>query len=150
MKTLDQQYIEKQANKILEQEKTTEMQFLQRAVPVCIDWLMKQQPDYWKNYGMYWFNFRDVLENHDPKKFREFLTYVGADNLEKDDEIKKEFDYGKDIYNWTAAQLYLEQRINTYQIGADNPHEYFDENEEIKYYDPSVGFLTKEDISENV
>jgi hypothetical protein len=145
MKTLDQSFIEKEANKILESKSQNENQFLKEAVPNCIDWLMKQTQDFWKNYGMYWFNFQDVLQNHDPRKFREFLQFVGEDSLGNDEDMKKEFDYGRDIYNWTAAQLYLEQRFNEMKIGADTPHEYFTDGEETKQYDPSIGFITEQE-----
>ena len=142
MKTLEQKYVEKQAINILEEKGQTELQFLRDAAPNLIKWLMQQPADYWKNYGMYWFNLAEVLRNHDPKGWRAFLEYIGGeDSLNEDEDVKKEFDYGSDIYNWTAAAMYLDSRIDQYKEGADNPHDYFDDNEEARPYDPSVGFI---------
>lgn len=141
MKNIQQKYIEEQSAKILEDQKKSETQFLREAVPNLLNWLMTQPPEFWKSYGMFWFNLQDVLQNHAPQKYREYVAYVGEDNFGKDDDIKKEFDYGSDINNWTAALIYLEQRINDYRVGVDEPHDYFDKNEEIKHYDPSIGFI---------
>lgn len=143
---IDKEFVVEEAQRILEENKETQLQFLERVVPGFIKDVLLQGPDYWKNYGMYWWNLQDILKNYAPKEYREYVRAVGGeDEFGADDEIKKEYDYGSDMYNWVAAHWYLEYRVNSYQLGAENAHDHFTEDGDHRQYVPGVGFVDERD-----
>jgi len=100
----------------------------------------------WKNYGMYWWNLQDIIKNYAPKDYRDYVRAVGGeDEFGRDDEIKKMYDYGSDMYNWVAAHWYLEYRVSLYQFGAENAHDHFTEDGDHRQYVPGVGFVDERD-----
>ena len=149
MKTIQDEMVQEQAKEILENAGESELVFLRRAVPDFVDFLCTKEPDYWKNYGMYWFNLKDVIQHHDPKAYRKLVEHVaGEENLPTDEKMKKEFDYGSDINNWVAAHEYMNQRAEGYENGAGNAHHYYGENDIVRLYDPSKGFIDETEATD--
>jgi len=123
-------------------EEKSESDFLKAAVPGVVTFLKTQPADFWKNYGMYWWNMMNVLKAHDPKAFREYAEEQGGEStFGGDPDMQKKYDYGSDAMNFVAAQMYLEDRSQSFGLGADTPHfdEDIDGNE--RSYIPSVGFI---------
>ncbi len=136
----EKQVVEEEALEVLKND--TESGFLQRVTPKLIETLKKQLPDFWKNYGPYWWNLASVLKVHAPRPYREYVDMCGGEDVfGADEEIKKRYDYGTDLLNWAAAQMYLDIRSNEYGLGADNPHQIQDEKGEDRLYIPGIGYL---------
>ncbi len=146
---IPKEFVTEKSHQILEERGETELKFLSSAVPAFVKDLLTKAPDFWKNFGMYWWNLMAVMENYAPREFRQYAQMVGGqEQFGRDDEIRREYDYGTDMFNWVAAMLYLEFRIESYQLGADNPHYVTDEYGNERAYIPSVGFVNEEDTDE--
>jgi len=142
---IPKEYVREESKKVLRTTNETEKEFLERVMPKFIEFLKEQSPTFWKNYGMYWYNLKELMKNYAPKQYREYVRFVGGeDNLGNDIETGKEYDYGSDIDNWTSAQLYLMQRAENFELGDDNLHLVTDEDWETKIYDPEVGFINNQ------
>jgi hypothetical protein len=145
---IDKTVVVEEAERILEENKETQLQFLERVVPGLIKEVLLQDPDYWKNYGMYWWNLQDIRKNYAPKEYRAYVRATGGeDEFGADEEIKKEYNYGTDMYNWVAAHLYVDYRVKSYQFGAGNAHQHTTEEGDIRQYVPGVGFVDEPDVS---
>jgi hypothetical protein len=134
---IDRDAVVKEVSKVLEDKGESEMQFLQRACPATVKWLRTVAPDFWRNYGPYWWNMREVLTHHAPREMREYATALAEES--SDDETREQFDYGSDVGNYVAAQMYLEHRAATGQLGADTSHIVND-----REYIPGVGFVDED------
>lgn len=139
--------VEEEAKEVLERVAKPEAAFLAQNTRRVLAWLDESPMDSWNAFGPYWWNLADVLKNHAPREYREFLTRVGELGPQGEDEdIKKKFDYKNDLLNITAALMYLEERSNEMSTGASIPHLVEDENGEEKQYIPSRGFIEEEEF----
>jgi len=143
---MNKEVVVEEAQRILEENKETQLQFLERAVPRFIKDELLQEWDYWKNFGMYWWNLQDILKNYAPREYREYVRAVGGeDEFGADEDMKKAYDYGSDMYNWVAALTYRDYREESWQFGASNTHEHMTEDGELRQYVPGVGFIDERD-----
>ena len=134
---INKEFVVEEAQRILEENKETQLRFLERVVPGFIKDELLQYPDYWKNYGMYWWNLQDILKNYAPSEYRNYVRAVGGeDEFGADEEMKKAYDYGSDVYNWVAALTYRAYREESWQFGASNTHEYMTDDGEVRQYGP--------------
>jgi len=86
---------------------------------------------------MYWWNLQDILKNYAPSEYRNYVRAVGGeDEFGADEEMKKAYDYGSDVYNWVAALTYRAYREESWQFGASNTHEYMTDDGEVRQYGP--------------
>jgi hypothetical protein len=134
--------VQTEAHNILTEQNTTEYKFLVENSKKMIEFLKEKAPNFWQNFGAYWFNFAGVLQNYSPREFRDYVKSVGIDIEEVDEQIKKDFDYGSDINNWIAGMEYLQQRVAMQELNGE-PQE-IEVNGEVKYYSPAKGFIEEE------
>lgn len=138
---IPKELVQQEATEVLEEQELTELTFLNGVAKTTISFLKSETPDFWKNYGMYWWNMMEILKQHDPRGFREYAAMVGGEQVfGKDEEMRKKYDYGSDALNWIAAQMYLEERAES-GLGPETPHYHVDEDENERAYIPSVGFV---------
>jgi hypothetical protein len=139
---IDREYVAEKVQETLGETKEIEREYLKRVTTGFIERMLLQSRGFWKNYGMYWWNMQDVLKNYAPREYREFIQAIGGeDEIGKDDEIKKQYDYGSDMYNWVAAQLYIQDRADSMQLGDENSHAYEVPDGDIRSYIPGTGFV---------
>lgn len=131
--------VTEEATEILDAKDATQKAFLQNEVPQLLKHLKNCQPDYWKNYGPYWWGLRRILEEYDPRAYREYLHMAGDMNV--DAEVEAMYDYGRDMLNFTAAGMYLEERAEAMMLGADIPHDVSSEDGEVRQYIAGTGFM---------
>jgi hypothetical protein len=140
---IEKKFVEKEARKILKDQNTTERTFLSQSAPKLVNNVLLKQPhDFWNNFGMYWWNLETILREYAPKDFRKFVQSIGGEDfLGRDDDTKKQYDYGTDMFNWVAALSYLEWRADNYQTGGGNVHTTTDNKGNERDYVPSIGFV---------
>lgn len=141
---IDREFVVEKAQETLRKTKETEQQYLRRVTPGFIQKVLLQTIDFWKNFGMYWWNAQEILKQYAPRQYRNFLSAVGGEEaIGKDDEIKKQYDYGSDMYNWVAAQLYIQDRADQMEMGDENGHEHETPEGDIRLYVPGTGFVNE-------
>ncbi|MGA7161998.1 MAG: hypothetical protein WBZ48_13435 [Bacteroidota bacterium] len=133
--------IKEKGNEILQKQSCTEIEFLQRVIPIFAKDLLEKGQNYWTEFGMYWYNLQDVIRHYAPKEYRSYADYIGGEELfGADSKIKKEYDMGTEFHNWIAAQFYLDIRFATMEFG-NSPHQHEDADGEIFEYVTGVGII---------
>jgi hypothetical protein len=91
---------------------------------------------------MYWWNVQEIFKNYAPKEYRKFLDFVGGEEMiGRDEEIREQYDYGSDMYNWVAAQLYINGRADQMELGDEYSHEHETPEGDSRMYKPGIGFV---------
>lgn len=139
---IDRATVQDELNENLEGSGESEAQFVRRVAEAVIGSLKKESPDYWRNYGAYWWGLQEVLKHHAPRAYREWVEQTGGNGaIGADPEMQKAHDYGTDGMNLTAAQIYLMMRAEERALGADNPHQVRLPDGDERLYIPGVGFV---------
>lgn len=147
---LEKVFVSQKALEVLETNATTELNFLSKAIPVLVTDILMQSPETWKWYGCYWWNLQEVIRQHAPREYRDYIRYLGGeDAIGKDDEVKAIYDYGSDMNNWIAAQIYLEYRAELHQI-HDPLHVFVSNDGRTRDYNPDIGFMSAHKDVDNI
>ena len=141
---IDREYVAEKVKRIIS-ESSSEADYVKKAAHVVTSLLLDSpQALAWTVYGVYWLNLRDVLIRHVPVSFETLKKCAGDDLIAfGDEDLKKKYDYGSDIANLTAADLYLLQRAASYEL-TNGYHDVEDVDGTIRPYRTDVGFADQE------
>jgi hypothetical protein len=138
---IDRETVQEELDNNLTETSQSEAQLVRRVAEAIVRLLKENSPDYWKNYGAYWWGLQEVLKHHAPRAYREWVEATGGNGaIGSDPEMQKAHDYGSDGLNITAAQMYLLMRAEEGNMGADAPHVVTLDGDD-RLYIPGVGFV---------
>jgi hypothetical protein len=141
--------VQKEAKRVIRKSRKSVEEFLSEACRTVLEWLNEQPHHGWYSFGPYWWNLRDVLKNHAPKEFLQFVAHAREEeSVGEDSSVKSRYDYGRDLLNYAAALMYLEERVNDVTLDTGVPHLVENENGEEKQYVASIGFIEDEEFFE--